>query len=508
MKQRPYLIGWFAIALLAGCGGTEPMTGSSDGVSSRGMSQAQRPANPAAQPSQSGQGTAQIPTFPQKFDVQGPEGDSFGFAVTQPGPVIVDVQGLGAPVIVTLQPPGGQPIVQQATGNLRIPYTATPQDIQRGLLWGVQVRLAQPKPPQAGGRASGTVNVQSPPVNQSAVQQAVGALAAQLKPPSAQEQQQAVAQAATQLEQAFQQRKAQFEQQQMQRRAAMQAQIQPQIDQLRSRMSGAVKPRGVEGAESPAEASSVPPEGEIGTRALRGEALTGITLQPMNMPSPTIASLSVPQGQPGDAIMINGTAFGTSGGEVHFILGPNMDVVYSGQTWWYDNQILVNVPDVTGILPYNGQIYVVRNPDKAKTTLIPFHFDPAQEYRSIIYTQDRQIGQPGGDFKIVGGTTNLGYHQISHIDDNPFWGYKGNDIFFNNTRLKNNWVMDDVYLTPTTFKRGGAYIADTKVGTNWPYFNIRFWVDGCFGDTASLSKYIYLVSIRGPKGVPDGVVVP
>jgi len=502
MKQRSYLMGLWAIALFAGCGATEPMTGSSDAVSSRGMPQAQRPVTSGGQASP-GQTSAQIPTFPQKFDVQGPEADSFGFAVTQPGPVVVDVQGQGAPVIVTLQPPGGQPIVQQATGNLKIPYSATQQDIQRGLFWGVHLRLAQPRPPQAGGRANGTINVQYPPANQAVVQQAVGALAAQQKPPSTQEQQQAVAQAATQLEQAFQQRKAQFEQQQMQRRAAMQAQIQPQIDQLRSRMSGAVKPRGVEGAESPAEASGVSPEGEIGTRALRGEALTGITLQPMNMPNPTITSLSVPQGQPGDAVMINGTAFGTSGGEVHFIIAPNMDVIYQGQTWWYDNQILVNVPDATKLLAYNGYLYVVRGSDKAKTSLVPFHFEPAIEFRTIILTQDHQIGSPGYTWRTGGG-----YEQIEHQNANPFWGYKGNDIFFTNTRLKNNWVFDDAYLTPILFKRGGAYFQEKNVGTNWPSFNIRFWVDGCFGDVGCAGTYAYLVSIRGPKGVSDGVVVP
>src|SRR4029078_9568807 len=159
MKQRSYLMGLWAIALFAGCGATEPMTSSSDAVSSRGMPQGQSPVTSGGQPSP-GQTSAQIPTFPQKFDVQGPEADSFGFAVTQPGPVVVDVQGQGAPVIVTLQPPGGQPIVQQATGNLKIPYSATKQDIQRGLFWGVHLRLAQPRPPQAGGRANGTINVQ------------------------------------------------------------------------------------------------------------------------------------------------------------------------------------------------------------------------------------------------------------------------------------------------------------------------------------------------------------
>src|SRR2546422_7409571 len=42
--------------------------------------------------------------------------------------------------------------------------------------------------------------------------------------------------------------------------------------------------------------------------------------------SPKIASLSVGEGQPGDPVTINGSAFGSAPGEVHFIVNPGMDV--------------------------------------------------------------------------------------------------------------------------------------------------------------------------------------
>ena len=528
------MAGFFSLMMLEANGCAK------DEIGTRGIQSPMRQGMPGQSGASSAQANAQLPTFPQKFEVQGPEADTFGIAVAQPGPVVVDVQAQGAPLIVTLQSPGGQPITQPATGTLRMNYTVTPQDVQRSLFWQVQIRLAQPMPPQLGGKAAGTVNVQYPPVNQALLQQAVQAQAAQQKQPTPQEQQQATEQASAQMEQAFQQRKAQFEQQQQQRRAALHAQIQPQFDQLRSRMGGQVRPRGLEGTEGSSGEPGVSAEGEIGTRALRGERLAVPLDQPLVlkqapavmpsaptasssqaiqsagsgpgpqsvMPNPAIASLSVTQGQPGDPVMINGSGFGTGGGEVHFVLGPNKDVLYQGQIWWYDNQILVNVPDVTGLRAYNGFVYLIRSSDKAKTQLISFHFEPAQEYRSIIFTQDKRIGWPGQDYKIVGGTTNLGHQQITHDDGNPFWGYKGNDEFFMNTRLSNDWILDDVYLTPTFFKRGGAYFQEKKVGTNWPYFNVRFWVDGCFGDTASYSNYIYLVSIKGPKGVPDGVAIP
>ena len=91
-------------------------------VESRGMPQLQRPMMPGnpVQPSAPGQPTAQVPTWPQKFDIQGPESDSFGFAVTQPGPIVVDVQSQGAPVAVTLQGAAPQPISQQGAFGLRL----------------------------------------------------------------------------------------------------------------------------------------------------------------------------------------------------------------------------------------------------------------------------------------------------------------------------------------------------------------------------------------------------
>jgi len=532
-------MGLMLASVLAGCSGTEPMLDSSDGkVESRGVGQMQRPVKQGVpvQPGGAGQANMQAPTFPQKFEVQGPESDSFGFAVTQPGPIVVDVQGQGAPVLVTLQSPGGQPITQQATGNLRMSYSVTPQDVQRSVLWLVQIRLAQPMPPQQGGRAAGTVNVQYPPVNQAQAQSAIAAQQQAVQQQAAQQQaqeQQVAAQGSAQIEQAFHQRKTLFLQQQASRRAALMAQILPQISQLQSRMGGQVRPRGVEGdsPDTPAE-----PSDEIGTRALKPsgaplqQAPSGIRPPMMSamqepvssqqalgaagsgpppqqvMQNPTITSLSVGGlGQPGDQVIVHGSGFGTNGGEVHFILGPNRDVTYSGQAWWYDDQVLVNVPAEYGLRAYNGFVYVVRNPDKGKSSLAPFHFEPAVDFRQIIYTQDRRIGQPGADYKIVAGGSNLGHQSITHANDNPFVGYKGNDEFFTNARLANDWVLDEVFLTPTFFKRGGAFIQEKKLGTNWPYFNVRFWVDGCFGDTASYSKYVYLVSIRGPKGVPDGL---
>ena len=493
----------------------------------------------SAQPGAPAPTTAQLPTWPQKFDVQGPEADSFGFAVTQPGPVVVEVQSQGAPVIVMLQGPVSQPISQQGAGQIRLTYPVTPQDVQRGVLWNVQIRLAQPLAPQQGGRAGGIVTVQHPPVNQAVVQQAVQAMATQQKQPSPQEQQQASAQAAAQMEQAFQQRKAQFDRQQLDRRGALHAQIQPQLDQLRSRMSGQIRPRGIEETEGSSGIPRVPAEGEIGTRALRGDQMIGIMKQPLDtttgqklgaivppatassaqpiqgvgstsgpqsvLPNPAIASLSVMQGQPGDPILINGSGFSNGGGEVHFVVNPGRDLVAPVQVWT-DTQIFVTVPDIAGVLTYSGIVYVVRGSDQAKTNLVPWRFNPSLELREVRWTTDRRLKSPVDPEASYRPTT------IAHGNGNPFWGFKDDDEFFMATRLKNAWLVDDVGVTCAVawgngMCDGNAYAIDSRRGTDSPYLKVHWWLPAAFGGY-KYTFYTYVVRIIGPKGVPDGVVVP
>ena len=248
----------------------------------------------------------------------------------------MEVQSQGAPVIVTLQGPAPQPISQQGAGPVRLTYTVTPQDVQKSLLWRVQIRLAQPAPPEQGGLANGMVNIQYPPVNQAALEQAIQSRAKQRKEPTEQEQQQAAAQNGAKIEAAFQQHKAQFDRQQMDRRAALHAQIAPQFDQLQSRMGGQVRPRGIEGGEGTPAEPGASTEGEIGTRALQMPQKM-LKVSPV-APNPVIASVNVTQGQPGDPVMINGSGFGT-GGEVHFVIAPGRDLVAPAAAIWSDGQI-------------------------------------------------------------------------------------------------------------------------------------------------------------------------
>lgn len=534
MRQRPHLIECFLVGLLVGCSGPEPTPDPNAGeVGSRGVSQTQRPAKPGMtiQPGAAVQPNAQLPTFPQKFDVKGPEVASFGFAVTQPGPITIDVQAQGAPLLVTLESSGGQPITKPATGGLRMSYTATSQDVQRSVMWVVHIRLAQPMPPQMGGRAEGGISIQHPPVNQAAVQQAVQAMTAQRQQHSPQEEEQAAAQGAAKMEQTFQQQKAQFEQQQQQRRANLHAQIQPQLNQLRARVSGQPRPRGIDGDGGGELKTGNDPADEITTRALKSpgvvhdsqsmrplqtvpvEPQTASSQQPLQaagsapppqqvMPNPTITSMSVAQGQPGDPLMINGSGFGT-GGEVHFVIAPGKDLqTPADSVIWSDTQIFASVPDAAGVPGFSGTVYIKRTPDSVKSNLLPFRFIPLIEWRQITRIGDATLQQ-------INGVAAANYGNIvGRAHGNLFWSPHGNDHIYRNTRLKNGWIVSQppvVYMPTAYATSGGAYLVEFHTGTDWPHLNVGFWLrNGIY----EVQQYAISIVIQGPKDVPDGVVVP
>lgn len=441
-----------------------------DEIGTRGMQPSLKSGIPG-HPGALAQANAQLPVFPQKFDVQGPESDSFGFAVTQPGPVVVDVQAQGTPVIVTLQSLGGPHFVQQGSGHLRLTYAVNQQDVQRSVLWTVQIRLAQGQ----GGHAGGTVFVQHPLVDQN---QALAAARAKAS--------------ASPL--------------------SNPAQFQAQVDRdLQARLSRRDQERRVRQAQELAELQRA--VGEIGTRAIdRGSQIlldkppTRPSVVPAPVPSvpPVIASLSRSQGAPGDSLLINGSGFLTAGGEVHFKIGPAADVVASGAPW-LDTQIVVTVPDATGLLPYDGMLYVVRG--GTTSNVVPFRFIPAEEHRVIHTTTDQLIAGPFY-LPVTGPVSGLRSNflpegWIGH-STSGFWGFKGNDQLFLNARLKNGWQVEQAYINaPQTSGGAGAYVVENRIGTDSPYLNVRWWIDA-FADV----HYSYAVEIRGPKGVPDGLVVP
>lgn len=486
------VLGIGLVCLMVGCASTE-----SGEVGSRAV-----PSFPTKQ--------GQLPTFPQKFDVQGPEANSFGFAVTQPGPVIVDVQSQGPPVIVTLEGPVTQPISQQGTGQVRLTYTVTAQNVQTSVLWSVKIKLATPIPLQQGGRSSGTVMIQHPPVNQTVAQAQAATLTAQ----RAARGHQPDSQAQARMDAAFHEHKSNFEQEQQQRHVATRAQAQPVIDQIRNQMSpqGHVRPRGIEElqpGETPAQS-----EGDVGTRGLRSNQTMSILQQqpltetpflrsgttpltPVPVPVPTITQLNITQGQPLQPVIVTGKNFGAQSADVVFQVGPN--ALFSGRVEaWSDAMIVVDVPDQSGFLQFDGKVYV--SIGTVRSNEAPFRFVPAQETREIRWTNDMVLVQPG--------MAEAAYRDIYHPNTTflSMGGAAGNDVLFPSTRLKNGWVVQGAWSTTANClfgACGGVYVADFRPGTDTPFVNMRWWYDAFHS-----SSYFFGVRIVGPRGVPDGVVVP
>ena len=526
MRQPTQVIGWLLISLLAGCSGTEPVTDPNAGeVGTRAVPQVQRSTKSgvAAKPGAGGQANAQIPTFPQKFDVKGPEVDSFGFAVTQPGPITVDVQGQGAPLLVTLQSSGGQPITQPATGGLRMSYNVTPQDVQRSVFWVVQFRLAQSMPPLQGGRATGTVNVQYPPVDQAAAQQAVQT---QLRPPTQQELDQARAQGEAQVTAVISARKAQFAQDQERRFQADRARVQPLLDRMSGGTPGQVRSRGLDEKEpsaiEPAQSSE-----ELTSRAIPDKQVLQSSKQ-QTIPQqnsgkmsgilppspPQITSLSDTSGGPKKTIIINGTGFSTAQGQVYFTAPP--DRTFSATiTNWTDTGIGIEIPNVTGVMPYQANLYVQRGQDRSNTVL--FSYVPRPELRTIrSMTDDRRHSGTVLTNYLAGPGNKMMHVRIPGIPFSEFAGEKGNDEYFLRTQLKNGWTVagatmlkNPVNVTVSAAQAGtyqwlgDGYIQEQGTGSN-PYLNVRWWVNAF----TPFTIYYFLIDIVGPEGIPDGVVIP
>jgi IPT/TIG domain len=434
--------------------------------------------------------------WPQSFDLRGLQVSAYGFAVTQPGPIVLDVKSQGAPLDVVLQGPIAQPLEQQGSGALRISYVVTPQDVQRGVLWHFIIRLT-PAAAQAGAGSAGNVGVQHPPANPQAVQQALQTLVAQRHVPTAQERTQAASTARAQRDALFRARLAAGEQELVQHRTAVYQNLQPTIDAMRRQKAATAQ-----------SAAAVPPAPQaisasgVKTRALAPERF----LRPIAPPTPVIASLSAAEGVPGDGIIITGSGFGTTDGEVHFVIGadPSLDKTTTPGVW-VNNQIFAVVPDPSipdpsvGAPTYSGVIYVVVG--GVKSNLVPFRFDPIIDHRVIRIPADYLLGdfaEPGVD--------RSPWNDVARLNNNWVSNAAGEDQFYRNTLLQNGWTVESAPIAYIGGETGGGItMVLGRVGTNSPYADVFSWVDTVWVNSG-LFDYHIEIPIQGPRGLPDGVV--
>lgn len=559
----PVLVVPITIGLLFGCSWTNHVAQTTeDSVESRGLSQMQQPMQPGmakkpgmpAKPSAAGQANLQLPTWPQKWDVNNREPAGFGFGVTQPGLVTVDVRAQGAPVVVSLLGAASQPVQQQSgTGPIRLTYQVSPADVQRSALWQVRIALAQPAGPPA--QAAGTIAVQHPPTDVNAVRVQMQALMAQRSGPDAQ----AEAALKARMDAAFQIEIAKFQQEQMTRRAAMAAEVQGKLQAFQMQKKAGIRSRGLEAGESgsepttdPATEPATPPDQtDVTTRGgmsgMKSIQSTAGLYNPgtFKQVAPEIEWFSPLTGQPGDhvgiAVLNLGSPSPATTVTFRFtgIANPNTQqaVTYAScpsaaftapiiqqNEWW----ILVSVPEISGVIyecPFN--IIVTRGSDGQTTApMYGFTFKPAMDLRQLPMpppSADSSVQAPDDPFNYCGFyyavDRSKGDACVRALSPAPpgwfdrggswhvasatagWFGYKGNDLFYKNKQLKNGWkVVNAEVLVQSSWcapHAANAYVNNIGIGTNLPSLDVRVWL------TSECNvRYTPAIWIRGPRGVP------
>ena len=393
------------------------------------------------------------PSWPQPFQVLQGENASFGFVVSQPGPISVNVTSQGTPVSVELSGPIAQPIRKSGTGAINITVAATAADVQKSEIWLVRISAASPAQPMKNRApqvvASGTISVQHPPGKMSIAakpgpHRAAAPTHAAIAPSSG----------AASLIAAYQ--------------ADLAAKQKAEQERLQRLVSA-----------TPVAASA--------------------TRMPLkHAPSvPKITSLSVSSGQPSDYLLIHGVDLGRDG-EVHFVVAPSMDLKTMANAFG-DTLIMVHVPAVTGIGPYSGQIYVkLTGQHPAQTNALPFAFVPTMDFvdlRPNVNDPDARIDHTAlaSVCPADGGVCRDG--------SGDFLGHKGNDIFYATKMLKNGWVVQDANANGPWqvegFGSAGNYLVDSRPGTAYPYAKVHWWIDAL-----TSVNYAIVVVIKGPKGLP------
>jgi hypothetical protein len=242
-------------------------------------------------------------------------------------------------------------------------------------------------------------------------------------------------------------------------------------------------------------------------------------------PPPTITAVSSNYGQPGDQIIITGSGFGSTSPTVDFLLSSNA-VGPSGTGsvqqapiaggYWTPTQIIVYVPNVSGISAYSGSLYV--QTASGKSNALAFQFQPALDVQQLPiglgnvhfggefcgFPSNMPMGSDVVSVALQGGTANVQY--CSSLVQ----GSKGDDLYFQGNTLRNGWTLDSVNFDKSACGANtggnGASIASSGQGTSTPYVDVHWWVDPIVNDFTSWNNgvacYTLGLTITGPLGTP------
>ena len=429
------------------------------------------------------------PKWPQPFTLERGDRTAYGIAVGAPGAIVVRAEAKGAVIVSIVKPNGTVARELRGMGSFRLDYQATREDVALGMGWRIGVRDAAAAPVQ-GGRLvapapssvlAGTLFVEHPAGDPGKVK----VMAAPPKPPPA----------PLRLDLALAEIRASRAKVAAagvaKRLVALQPKLPPVVFQAMSKQAVALPEARKTGVALPIKTSAGSPAA-AGT-STQGASRDGSSA-PATAPLPLIASLDTSSGSPGQQVLVTGSGFGPTPGEVHFLVAPGKDLPGT-VTYWSDAQIVVGVPSLTGVLAFAGQMYV-RN-GTTNSRLVPFRFEPELDYAILPVTADQQL-------------------QSARLNTGCIWhdgwpGIKGDDEFFLHTTLKNGWVVDDAYvvhpLNPASHApdiwdgRGDAYVSAVAIGSASPRIRVHWWgeVNGFYVVTL---RYMPVVVVRGPKGLP------
>jgi len=462
----------------------------------------------AAVPAPAAPGLIAASSWPARFSVAAGERDSFGFAVGQPGRIVVTVTAKGDPVSIVLRKPDGGQVERTGTGRLVIEHNASASEVARSLLWAVAIAPAGGPRTAPGVLASGTVTVEHPPADPKRVEAelAAGRARAELQLKSR-------ATAADATASLVAKAQAELDQKQVQQQAValqtLSARLSPQAVEamkqslaLRSAVGAGAVPTAsaVAGQRTPSLAAMRLPTSGTATQtqsASTGVAPVGSGGTAAAIATPTISALSVSEGQPGDPVLITGSGFGSVPGEVRFIVAQGKDLAAPLMSW-SDTQIFVAVPDVSGLQAFAGQVYVKHSGGQSR--LAAFRFKPALEVREI-----RPLPDTRESLVRRGEISGWRGGNVDHNFGGTPFGAKDFDEFFQARVLRNGWTVREVVLPPidltgtTIFgAHGNVTVAESRPGTTSPYVKLHWWLDGF-----SWIRYrTPTVLIVGPKGVP------
>ncbi len=425
--------------------------------------------------------------WPQRFELNSQEPQSFGFAATQPGTITVDVQAQGAPIHVFLVGPVPQDRV--GSGHVVLSYTLTAADIGHGSLWYVRVGLQNPPKAPGSPLAGGVISVQHPAADPAVVQQQANAGLAQHRANATAFQ----AKLAADTQSKLQARRAELTQQQNSARAAAEARLPPQIQQGRLTTRALPMAQPSQTLQVPARAVALPQQQKAQTA-------------PPPAPAPQVAGVSDQAGRPRQLIAIHGSNFGAQPGAVEFMINAGWKG-YGSVYSWSDSLIAVYVPDASGVYDYPaGTVTILRASDTMRSNAYPFGFIAELDTRYITHTNAAQLNEyviaPPGAMNSSG--VDHGPDRTSNMFFAMFSGAKGDDVFFQTARLSDAWHIDwvQVYFDPGATGSGAAWDVSDRVGTNLPFLQVHWYYDAFNYVDFGIQE-----QITGPRGTADGMVV-